>query len=807
MAETDAGHEPEDASDQTVLRSDHLEVVWEHGAQLTLRDVQSEHTRVAGGPLLELAPLPGERRPRTLGLGLDYTGARAPDPERFSDVHGSGLQVHRSFPIAVEPLTVEWTLRVYDRHPFVRCMLSLQHIGPQPLVIRRVFPFVTGAWWGRGSFQLGDREHGLAVYKTGWQSWSYAGGLPAGRGDPRPRSRVLSVWHNPGGRDPHQPVTGLADVVSAGVAMLGHPESQKALLAGFLGEEQWLTQVYAQRQDGALAACVLCDDYELAPGTVIEMPPLLLALGTRDELLPAYAEALGREQGARTAAHVPTGWCSWYHYYQQVSEAAVLENLASLRAVRPTLPLEIVQIDDGYQTAVGDWLDVNERFPHGMAWLAERIRETGFKPGLWVAPFTVAANSRLAQEHPSWVVQGGDGKPAYGGRNWGVELYGLDTSHPDARDWLRTQLRTIVEQWGYEYLKLDFLASAAVAGRRFSPLVTRGQALRDGLALIRETVGDDVFLLGCGCPLLSAVGVVDAMRIGPDAAAYWKPRYRGIPLPVSEGHARPAMEGALRNTLERAWMAPALWVNDPDCLLLRDTKSVLTTAEVQAVASAIGLTGGMVLLSDRLGQLTLERLDIAARLLPPMRERALPLDPFEYGVPERVGVRIERPWGRWLLLGLFNTAATERELSVTWPELGLAPGEYHAVEFWTGTYLGLSDTGAAVRVGGHGAAVLAIHAAQAVPMLLSTSFHISQGGMEIAEWEHDHERNALHWHARLGRQAAGTFTLWLPETLRPVRVSGTAGKTNWARGPQGEVMVTAEIRDEARFTLELEGAS
>ena len=269
-----------------------------------------------------------------------------------------------------------------------------------------------------------------------------------------------------------------------------------------------------------------------------------------------------------------------------------------------------MQIDDGYQTAIGDWLSVNAKFPSGMAALARRIRDTGYRPGLWLAPFTVSANSLLARDHPDWLVRGANGKPAFAGHNWAADLYALDTTHPAARDWLRDVFTTIVREWGYDYLKLDFLACGAVEGQRHDPRATRASALRDGLALIREIVGDDVYILGCGCPLLSAVGIVDAMRIGPDSAPYWAPRYEGMPVPFGEGHALPTMEGAVRNTLARAWMHPTLWTNDPDCLLVRERRSELTLDEVRAFATAVGLTGGMVVVSDRLPDLPAERLEI-----------------------------------------------------------------------------------------------------------------------------------------------------------------------------------------------------
>ena len=804
MTETTYRYEQSETGEVLVATNGRLELRWAHDAEFVLMDPANPRTRVAGGPLFELVPQRGSHTPLTVGLGLDETGAGSLEPVRFLDAHGPGIRLTRLFPVAVQPLIAEWTVSLYDEHAFARVELALRNTGSAPITVRRIFPYVTGTWWGSGALRLNGRDAHFDFYKNGWQSWSYAGGMPGGTADLRPQTRRIVVWHSPGGADPRQPVSGIVDVVSEGVGMLGHASQREALLGGFLSAEKWFGQVYAQRMEGALAACALMDDVVLQPGESVTAPAVALALGSQDQLLSEYSAALAREQHARPQSRVYTGWCSWYYYYTHISEDAIAENLSALRTLRGTLPVETVLVDDGYETAVGDWLSIRDTFPDGMGAVVDQIRGAGFQPGIWVAPFTVSANSRLAREHPDWLITDERGRPAYGGHNWDSDLYGLDTSHPEAREWLRQVFTTIVEDWGFRFLKLDFLVSAALLGKRHETSVTRAQALRDGLALIREIVGDDVFILGCGCPQVSAVGIVDAMRIGPDTAPYWPPHALGAPKELAERHAQPQMEGAIRNTLTRAWMQPALWTNDPDCLIVRDELTELTRDEIQMFASAVGLTGGMVLDSDRLSQLSLERLGILSRLLPPMPERAVPTNYFQFGIPERVAVHVVRPWGEWLLLGLFNSDETEQDITVRWSTFGLAQGEYHAVEFWSGAYLGLSSVGITVRVARHASAVLAIRRDTGEPQLLSTSFHISQGATEIASWHYDAERKTAEWDARIGRQASGTFTLWLPKGMRPVALHSTATSATWQRNNGSEVVVTAEIRDDAHFTLELE---
>src|SRR5262249_5117475 len=168
---------------------------------------------------------------------------------------------------------------------------------------------------------------------------------------------------------------------------------------------------------------------------------------------------------------------------------------------------------------------------------------------------------------------------------------------------------------------------------------------------------------------------------------------------------------------------------DPDGLRVRERHSELTLDEVRAFASAVGLTGGMVIVSDRLPDLPPERLEIVAKLLPPLPAGALPADYFAFGIPQRAAVSLRGAVGDTHLVGLFNAEAGDREMVVTWRELGLTPGAYHAAELWSGAYLGASPGGVTLRIPPHGAAVLALRRATGEPTLLSTSFHISQGAV------------------------------------------------------------------------------
>jgi alpha-galactosidase len=180
-------------------------------------------------------------------------------------------------------------------------------------------------------------------------------------------------------------------------------------------------------------------------------------------------------------------------------------------------------------------------------------------------------------------------------------MYGLDTTHPEVATHLEAVAAAVVDA-GFPYLKLDFTFSPSVDGGYADPTRTPAERVRAGYEAIRRGAGDGAFLLGCGVPLSNVVGLVDANRIGPDVAPVWSLE------PTEEVVAgylgvQPATAHAFTNTLTRAFMHRRLWLNDPDCLMLRTEDTTLTPAAARTWAHAVGVSGGMALVSDDLSLL------------------------------------------------------------------------------------------------------------------------------------------------------------------------------------------------------------
>ena len=266
-------------------------------------------------------------------------------------------------------------------------------------------------------------------------------------------------------------------------------------------------------------------------------------------------------------------WCSWYRYFEEITAADVLENLRAID--QHDLVVDVIQVDDGWSPGLGEGLVVADRFGSLDA-VVEEVRATGRRVGIWVAPFVVGARSTLATQHPQWVL--GDA-----GRNWGDDLVGLDLTHPGVLDLLAETFTRLVDR-GIDYFKLDFLYGGAVPGRRLEDM-TGVEAYRSGMSLIREVVGPDALLVGCGAPLLPSVGLVDAMRVSPDT--------------FHEG-GEDGSDGlrGLMPLAARAWQQGRFWVNDPDCLVARPSY-----AQRDRWSDAVAAFGGLASFSDRVGDL------------------------------------------------------------------------------------------------------------------------------------------------------------------------------------------------------------
>jgi alpha-galactosidase len=301
-------------------------------------------------------------------------------------------------------------------------------------------------------------------------------------------------------------------------------------------------------------------------------------LGYGDEVtvFNRYAALLAQRLGHRDtkAGRV---WSTWYSFYEGIDQ----DLIATLVPQVATLPFDVFQIDDGWERIVGDW-EPNDRFPAGLTHTTDQIRAAGMRAGLWVAPFIARPEAPVVRDHPDWLLRDPAGGPLVAGYNWGGPYFGLDTTLPVVQDYLR-QFMGQIHDWGFTYLKLDFVYAAALSAVR-SQDVEREQAYHDAMALIRDTVGDDTYILGSGTPMLASAGICDGVRVGPDVGAFWDNAER--PRDPSGLSAK----NALAASIHRYWLR-ALYQTDPDATYFRRRRSLLDEDQrqlIQDLATVLG---------------------------------------------------------------------------------------------------------------------------------------------------------------------------------------------------------------------------
>ena len=294
------------------------------------------------------------------------------------------------------------------------------------------------------------------------------------------------------------------------------------------------------------------------------------------------------------------GYTSWYNYYQNISEDIILRDLEAI-GKRSDL-VNTFQIDDGYQTAVGDWLSIDKKkFPNGMKPVADKIHEKGLKAGIWLAPFGAQRGSKIATEHPDWLVKNKNGKPIIVGANWGG-FYPLDIDNQQARDYIKGVFDVVLNQWGFDLVKLDFLYATAVVPMHNK---TRGQLAYESIDFLRECVGDKQ-ILGCGVQQMPCFGKVEYMRIGADMSLGWKHSL----IRKNMHREDVSTPNAIHNSVYRRCLNKRAFLCDPDVFLLRKTNIHFTPQQQRVLAKFIKLFGEVLFVSDNVDDYDDEQLAI-----------------------------------------------------------------------------------------------------------------------------------------------------------------------------------------------------
>lgn len=693
------------------------------------------------------------------------------------------------------------TFALPEKHPLFMWKVALTNQSSDPIDVERIELLRVGGQNKQSQFQISPSvQPAFSFYSNGWQSWSYCGTyLP----DLAMRTTRLGRLQTPmvinaGTPSLRQPGYYTADFFGA----VCDRTARTGLLLGFLSQREHFGTLEAVLYDRpSLRLWANGDNARLDPGCCMETDWAVIYPFALDDPDPLgdYIQAVAREHGLKLTREIPAGWCSWYHYFTNITPDDLRSNLQQLTHLRGRLPLDGFQIDDGFEAQVGDWFEFKPAFSTGVEPLAREIKAAGFQPGLWLAPFILHPGAKIIREHPEWLLRDMRGRPVNCGFGWNAITRALDLTVPEALEYACRAVSTAAYEWGYSYLKLDFLYAAAVKGRYFDSTRTRAQVLRSGMKALRESAGMDTFLVGCGAPLGSALGLVDSMRIGEDVSPDWYPHFQGIGLGIRNEPFMPSVRNAVHNTLTRSLLHKRWWINDPDCLLVRPDTN-LSLAEVQTLTSAIAFSGGSLLVSDNLTELPEDRRRIIEVLLPLIGERPRVIDLFDQASPGRLWLDLSGPMGSWHLLAYINWGDQPLSWKFDPQDYYLESKPYLLRSFWDGAIkiIEPNEELPMPALPPHGVCVIALRErSTGKAHYAGSDLHIAQG-LEVSRWQP--ADMGLEMELSLPRQAKGNIYLYLPRQPRQALVDGK--ESCWSEVLPGIYQIPVEFDRRAWINIQ-----
>ena len=468
----------------------------------------------------------------------------------------------------------------------------------------------------------------------------------------------------------------------------------------------------------------------------------------------------------------PSGLCTWYYYYQDINENEVKRNAQWIAQNLKDYGAQYVQIDDGWQgeTKEGrhgsrDWTTIDKAFPGGMAALAAYIKSLGLTPGIWIAPHG-QSNEDVVKKHPGVFLLKPDGASA--SESWEGKWL-VDPSVPETQQYLK-DLFTMMVKWGYEYFKIDGQPTVVTEFNRAKAFMKNpGEAdtlYRATLDSIRAAIGPNRYLLGCWGLPLEGVGMMNGSRTGGDVVLSWSGFYT-----------------SLGPTMQSYYLHNIAWYTDPDTMLLRPP---LTIEQARVWATLQGLTGQALMSSDRLMDLSDDRVELMHRVYPAVDIR--PLDLFPSRQNKRIwDLKVNHLGRKYDVVGVFNFGeAKPEQIYLNWKELGVPDGApVHVFDFWNKEYLGAWEAGMALNVPPTSCRVLTLIPSTDAVQLVSTNRHITQGWVDLVSMKSNPAANSFSGRSRVIKNDPYEIFFAFP------RGKNFAIKTATARSTAGALPVKA----------------
>lgn len=709
--------------------------------------------------------------------------------ENFEDHIGKGLKV-----IFIgdfnKDLRISFNIqfKIYENQPFILIkVIDIINNNKVQKAVHSISPLTiknNTLWLSNTKFP--SKLDKISWFKNGFQSWSPCELLFGNEKDNNgPSVEILNLIHD------NQDYYIQGRFYSEYCTVITDLEFLNSLIIGFTSLREQFSRIimdYEDQNNLRLLTAIGClDGIKFNKSSINSSEELFICFKSENYGyygLLDYAKVVKSNIIETRIKEIPIGWCSWYYYFTEITENEMIKNLQFFKKHRE-FPINFIQLDDGYFTKIGDYTNLNEKFPNGLKWLFNQIKDSGFKTGIWTAPFLAERKSEFLNQHKDWFIKRSDKllKVLY---NWGTFEYSLDLSNNQVLDYIRSFFENLIYAFNkgkienkepiISFFKIDFLHAAVPYNSDYkNSNLTRAQLYYNGLKVIRDAITNDSFLLGCGAPLGPCVGLVDAMRISYDTAPTWDAGFfeqfenkRGIP--------QPSLKVALKNTLYRSFMHKYFWINDPDCLMIRRSDTKLNLDEIRLQITLFGLSGGQILISDDMLKLTESELNDAKLTIPPYNPLGfdpIPIDAFTSPLPSIYILETDEKIGKRYLIAVINWEdyKVNKEIKLSEIMLNHSKDEefFYVFDFWNKKFLGtykIENILLLNNINPHSCIYLSIIPTKkekiGYPILISTNLHISQGCCEIKNFEFKVNQNKINLEFELVGKREGFILLKLP---------------------------------------------
>ncbi|MEX2302565.1 MAG: glycoside hydrolase family 36 protein [Bryobacterales bacterium] len=208
-------------------------------------------------------------------------------------------------------------------------------------------------------------------------------------------------------------------------------------------------------EGAATVAVTYKKNQTLKPGDSLETFRTFAAVHQKDyfQTLQDYSQVMGKRgitiDPSPESAFEPI-WCAWGY-----GRDFTMDQVYGALPIVKRLGFTWVTMDDGFQTAEGDWFLRPEKYPNGdqdMKRFVDRIHQEGFKAQIWWAPLAVDPDTTLINEHPEQLLLNEDGSKQK--ISWWNSWY-LCPADKDVIEYHKNLVVKMMRDWGYDGLKLD----------------------------------------------------------------------------------------------------------------------------------------------------------------------------------------------------------------------------------------------------------------------------------------------------------------------------------------------------------------